>query len=98
MIYSFIIPVLMPPPPPPLPKAAFLPSFLPSQYTRRFKVGDNDAITAITKVGRVELAHAGTGAKWPSKCVLAGLFSRFARNWDLVPERKTCICVNYVDI
>ena len=32
-----------------------LPSFLPSQYTRRFKVGDNDAITAITKVGRVEL-------------------------------------------
>ena len=60
MIYSFIIPVLMPLPPSLSLKAAFLPSLPPHSallYTRCFKVGDNDAITAITRVGRVELVE-----------------------------------------
>ena len=78
MIYSFIIPVLMPLPPSLSLKAAFLPSLPPHSallYTRRFKVGDNDAITAITKVGRVELVELH------SKSVFATLspYDDFAR-------------------
>ena len=79
MIYSFIIPVLMPLLPPSLSlKAASLPSLPPHSallYTRCFKVGDNDAITAITKVGRVELV----GVHFKSVFATLSPYDDFAR-------------------